>query len=445
MKFDLFKVFTGETSSTEMPEFSESVDVCDFRAFWPHSTPKDHDYSQVPRFRADVTEKQFLELIEFVGRINTGTTLISERSLFDGFHTLSQEMRDKLTVADIARQEALKCLRSHDTDMLAVNYEGIILSLSQGEDIRSELANGRISNRARTSMYCTVINTFNWALSFTYPQYDPMFILPICVAISSPHPEFGTMPDEELFLMAAASDKDLLDQVLYRPCNGVGISASGIASQLQEIRNTLSLPLLMSYQLVTPARYYVHDSLKTNSIIALLISEDYLTRWCLSEERLLAPFDEDEREKLRLAQVMHFVDQQNESKYLPKTQGKWPKTCTVLNAGSGVYIPAFRVIDQTGLVSIITPASKKTMALLRRAYGLPEFDILKQLPPALCDVGNPASEEFPCIIERLTGGVHDGLVDIEDYMDQLSTPCNVDEVSMDYLFHKFLTREKQYV
>ena len=235
MRVSLFQHLAGDAMPELPPMHSSISDIGGFTTFWVHSLPMGHDFSGVPRYRAQVTQEQFMELVRFVQRIITDEEVsITEHGLLERLTQLSEEVRAILSQADKARMEAIKVLRRVDVDALACNYEALIRNIAEARDCRSELANGRISNRGRTSMYCTVLNTFNWALTFTYPEVSPLIILPICVALSSPHPEFDTMPMEDIVLMAAASDSDLLSQLTYRPMN-VGTVPEELVTRIMDV------------------------------------------------------------------------------------------------------------------------------------------------------------------------------------------------------------------
>lgn len=449
MHASLFKHLTGDGMAPELPPLtSDMVDIGGFQSFWVHSVPIKHDFTGVPRYRAPVTQEQFMELVRFVQRlVSDNEVLITEHGLLSRLHELSDGVRAILNAADASRMEAIKVLRRVDVDAIAVNYEALIRAISEAIDFRSELANGRITNRGRTSMYCTVINTFNWALTFTYPEFSPLIILPVCVALSSPHPEFSTMPMDDLRLMAAASDSDLLAQLAYRPIN-VGTMPTPLADRMMSVKDTLAYPLLGTYQVMTPRYYHSFDGVCLNVVLALLMSEDFLTRWVHTTDLLLTPPDEEEAKRYTLANCLHFTNQVSEARLRTKKESLWPSSCFVIDAGSGVVIPAFRAVELTGLVSLLVPATKEVTVLLRKAYGLPEADVLAALPPSMCDIMNPSSEEFPIIIERLTEGIYAGLCNVEDYLNHAEKDSDLDSLGsgeQGKLFHKFLLKEKEYV
>jgi len=443
LRVSLFQHLAGDAMPELPPMHSSISDIGGFTTFWVHSLPMGHDFSGVPRYRAQVTQEQFMDLVRFVQRIVTDEEVsITEHGLLERLTQLSEEVRAILSQADKARMEAIKVLRRVDVDALACNYEALIRNIAEARDCRSELANGRISNRGRTSMYCTVLNTFNWALTFTYPEVSPLIILPICVALSSPHPEFDTMPMEDIVLMAAASDSDLLSQLTYRPMN-VGTVPEELVTRMHSVKDTLSYSLFHTYQVMTPRLSHNFEGVCLNVILALLTAEDPLTRWVHTTSILNSPPSEEEAKRLALANCLHFTKQVSEARFQAKQGSRWPSSCTVINAGAGVVLPAFRAVELTGIVSLLVPANKKVTALLRRAYGLPEVDVLAALPPSMCDIMLPASEEFPLIIERLTGGTYAGYCNVEDYLTLSEHPTEPD--SEGKLFHKFLLKEVEYV
>lgn len=443
MRISLFKHLAGEGMDHEIPPLQTPEDIGGYQSFWIHSVPLGSDLTGVPRYRAQVTQEQFMELVRFVQRlIDDEEVLITERGLLDRLMSLSEEVRELLISADRSRMEAIKVLRRVDVDALACNYEALIRFISEAQDCRSELANGRISNRARTTMYCTVINTFNWALTFTYPEVSPLVILPICVALSSPHPEFKTMLSEEAALMAAASDSDLLAQLTYRPID-VGLTPETLVNRMRSVKDTLAYPVFNTYQIMSPRYFHSFEGVCLNVVIALLTAEDYLTRWVHTTDLLLSPPNEEEAKRYALVNCLHFTNQVSEARFLAKKESLWPSSCSVINAGSGVMLPAFRAVELTGVISLLVPATKKVTALLRRAYGLPEVDVLSTLPPSMADIQEPSSEEFPLIVERLTSGTYAGLCNVEDYLRCSEQPTEPDDQGK--LFHKFLLKEIEYV